>query len=228
MKPEPLENPKWNAANAAYAAGRYEEAKVDYVQLVDSRQYSPELFYNLGDAWFKLNDQGRAILNYKRALVLNPGFEEARANLRTALRIVANDDPKTIHDSVAAYADYFPVVASISFWIAIFCMVGALQKRFSYASLLGLASIVAGILFVCSLAICIWIGAGLKDPDRALVIESAADLKYGPAVTARPVESLQIGQPVQLISARGDWTFCKANTGNLGWILSRKVERVVP
>jgi len=226
--PHCLGNVKWGAANAAYTEGKYEEAKVDYVQLVNRREYSPELFYNLGDAWFKLNDQGRAILNYQRALVLNPDFEEAQTNLRTALKIVGNDDPKTIRDSLGTYADYFPVVASISFWIAVFCMVGALQKHLPFATLLGFVSIIAGVLFVCSLAIFIWIGAGSKDPNRALVIESAADLKYGPAVTARPVESLQIGQPVQLISARGDWTFCRANTGNLGWILSRKVERVVP
>jgi tetratricopeptide (TPR) repeat protein len=225
---ECLGNTKWNAANAAYADGKYEEAKVDYIQLVDSREYSSELFYNLGDAWFKLNDHGRAILNYDRALILNPTFEEAKANLQTALKIVGNDDPKTIRDSLGAYADYFPVVASVFFWTAIFCMVGALQKRFSYATFFGFVSIAAGILFVSSLAVSIWIGAGLKDSNRALVIESGTDLKYGPAVTARPVESLQIGQPVQLISVRGDWTFCRANTGNLGWILSRKVERVVP
>ena len=221
-------NTEWNAANVAYAEGKYEEAKVDYIQLVDGREYSSELFYNLGDAWFKLNDSGRAILNYERALILNPAFEEAKANLQTALKIVGNDDPKTIRDSLGTYADYFPVVASLSFWTAIFCLVGALQKRFSYATFFGFVLIGAGILFFSSLALCIWVGAGLKNPDRALVIESGADLKYGPAVTARPVEGLQIGQPIRLISARGDWTFCQANTGNLGWILSRKVERVVP
>jgi tetratricopeptide (TPR) repeat protein len=223
-----LGNTKWNAANAAYAEGKYEVAKVDYIQLVDSREYSPELFYNLGNAWFKLNDQGRAILNYQRALILNPAFDEAKANLQTALKIVGNDNPKTMGDSLGRYADYLPVVASVSFWIAIFCMVGALRKGFSYATVFAFVSITAAILFVSSLVVCIWIGAGLKDSNRALVIESGTDLKYGPAITARPVESLQIGQPVRLISARGDWTFCRANTGNLGWILSRKVERVVP
>jgi tetratricopeptide (TPR) repeat protein len=223
-----LGNTRWNTANAAYAEGKFEQAKVDYVQLVDSREYSAELFYNLGNAWFKLGDQGRAILNYQRALILKPSFEEARVNLQTALKIVGNDDPKTIGDSLGAYADYFPVVASASFWAAIFCLIGALRKRAPYAAFFGLVSIMAGILFASSLAVCFWIGAGLKDSNRALVIESATDLKYGPAITARPVESLQIGQPISLISERGDWTFCRANTGNLGWILSRKAERVVP
>ena len=223
-----LGNTTWNAANAAYAEGKFEQAKVDYVQLVNSRVYSAELFYNLGNTWFRLGDQGRAILNYQRALILRPSFEEARVNLQTALKIVGNDDPKTIGDSLGAYADYFPVVAAASFWTAIFCLIGALRKRASYAAFFGFVSIVAGILFASSLAVCLWIGSGLKDSNRALVIESATDLKYGPAITARPVESLQIGQPIRLISERGDWTFCRANTGNLGWILSRKAERVLP
>ena len=67
-----------------------------------------------------------------------------------------------------------------------------------------------------------------KDPNRALIIDSAADLKYGPAVSARSVESLQMGEQVQLISERGDWTFCRASTGNLGWIPTRKSERLIP
>ena len=219
---------RWNSANAAYEQGKYEQAKVDYIQMVDGREYSAELFYNLGNAWFKLNDQGRAIINYQRALVLNPGFDEAKANLQTALKIVGNEDPKTIRDSLGVYADFFPAVASGGFWVAIFCFFGWLRKSARYSLLCGSGTIVAGILAVSSVAISIWIGSGSKDSNRALVIESAADLKYGPAVTARAVESLQIGEPVQLISARGDWTFCRANTGNLGWILSRKIERVLP
>jgi len=219
---------RWDSANAAYEQGKYEEAKADYIQIVDGREYSAELFYNLGNAWFKLNDQGRAIINYQRALILNPNFDEAKANLQTALKIVGNEDPKTIRDSLGVYADFFPVIASGGFWIAIFCLCGWLQKGARYSALCGFGSIVAGILAVSCLAISIWIGPGSKDSNRALVIESAADLKFGPAITARAVESLQIGEPVQLISARGDWTFCRANTGNLGWILSRKIERVLP
>ena len=218
----------WNSANAAYQQGKYEQAKADYIQMVDGSEYSAELFYNLGNAWFKLNDQGRAIINYQRALILNPGFAEAKANLQTVLKIVGNEDPKTIRDFLGLYADFFPIAASAAFWITFFLLFGWMQKGASRAAFFAFGSIIAAIVAVSSLAVSIWIGWGPKDPNRALVIEPAADLKYGPALTARPVESLQIGEPVQLISARGDWTFCRANTGNLGWILSRKVERVLP
>jgi hypothetical protein len=42
------------------------------------------------------------------------------------------------------------------------------------------------------------------------------------------VESMQLGEELQLISDRGDWTFCRASSGNLGWILTRKTERLIP
>ena len=219
---------RWDQANTAYSQGKYEQAKVGYIQLVDGRDFSAELFYNLGNAWFKLEDQGRAILNYHRALILNPAFDEAKANLRAALKIVGNDDPKTLREELGSFSDHYVIVTSASLWLTLFGLVWLLQKRASFATPLGFATIFIAILFVSSSALAIWIGPGLKDPNRALVVEAATDLKYGPAITARPVESLQIGQPVELISVRGDWTFCRANTGNLGWILSRKVERIIP
>ena len=220
--------PAWEAANAAYEHGKYEEAKVDYIQLVGMREYSADLFYNLGNAWFKLGDQGRAILNYERALVLNPRLEEARSNLQTALKIVGNDDQAAFRERIGAYADYFPLIASITFWIAAFCLLPASRKRGSFTTFWRCVCIAAAFICIGSAGMSFWVGPGSKDPNRALVVESATDLKYGPAVTARPVESLQIGQQVELISERGDWTFCRASSDNLGWILTRKAERVIP
>jgi hypothetical protein len=218
----------WEAANEAYQKGKYEEAKVDYIQLAGTREYSADLFYNLGNAWFKLDDPGRAILNYERALILNPGLDEARSNLRAALKIVGNDDQPAFRGRIGAYADYFPLVASITFWIAVFCLFPASRKPGRSTTFWRIACIAVALICIASTVMIFWIGSGSKDPNRALVVESATDLKYGPAVTARPVESLQVGQEVQLISERGDWTFCRTNTDTLGWIPTRKVERVIP
>ncbi|MBV8377460.1 MAG: tetratricopeptide repeat protein [Verrucomicrobia bacterium] len=218
----------WEAANQAYQNGRYEEAKVNYLQLVRVGQYSADLFYNLGNVWFKLGDQGRAILNYERALLLEPGLDEAGSNLRTVLKIVGNDDQPTFRDRIGAYADYFPLAASIAFWTFAFSFFLASQVHERSNLFWRRLCIGAGFIFVSSAGASLWIGSGAKDANRALIIDSAADLKYGPAISARTVESLQIGQPVHLISERGDWTFCRASTGNLGWILTRKAERIIP
>ncbi|MEY2547835.1 MAG: hypothetical protein QOD64_417, partial [Verrucomicrobiota bacterium] len=55
-------------ANQAYAEGRYEEAANGYESLVSSGGRHPNLFYDLGNAKYRLGDFGQAILNYERAL----------------------------------------------------------------------------------------------------------------------------------------------------------------
>jgi tetratricopeptide (TPR) repeat protein len=218
----------WEAANEAYQHGKYEEAKVDYLQFVHAGRYSADLFYNLGNVCFKLGDQGRAILNYERALLLDPRLDEAASNLRTVLKIVGNDNQPTFRERIGTYADYFPIIASIAFWIFAFSLFPAIRRGGRYIVFWRQLCIVAGAIFLCSAAFSFWIGSGSKASNRALIVDSAADLKYGPAVSARLVESLQIGEHVQLISERGDWTFCRDGTGNLGWILTRITDRVIP
>ena len=152
--------PTWEAANTAYQHGKYEEAKADYLQLADTGRYSADLFYNLGNVWFKLGDPGRAILNYQRALLLNPGLVEAGSNLHTVLKIVGNDDQPTLRDQIGAYADYFPLIASIAFWIFAFSLFLAGRKHGPFITLCRRLSIAAGLIFLGAAALSIWIGSG--------------------------------------------------------------------
>ncbi|PYI91509.1 MAG: hypothetical protein DMF03_03375, partial [Verrucomicrobia bacterium] len=55
-------------ANSEYAAGNFKEAISDYNALVQSGEWSANLFYNLGNACYRIGDYGRAILNYERTL----------------------------------------------------------------------------------------------------------------------------------------------------------------
>jgi hypothetical protein len=224
----PADDDLWDKANHAYAAGRFEEAKVDYLQLVQHSAPTGNLFYNLGNSWFKLGDKGRAILNYKRALVLEPRFPEAAANLQVALRAAETEEHTTIVDLMRNYADVFPFVASVGFWFTLLCICFWWRgsKVLRSVGKVGLPCFL--ILFLLGLSFSFWIGQGGKDPDRAVVIEAPADLKFGPANSARTAETLSVGQEVRLISERGEWSLCRAISGTLGWLPTRNVERVLP
>src|SRR5438874_12596556 len=69
-------------ANQEYADRNFKEAIDGYDQLVRSGQWSANLFYDLGNAYFRAGDFGHAILNYERALALDRHHPEADANLR--------------------------------------------------------------------------------------------------------------------------------------------------
>ncbi|HSN50395.1 MAG TPA: tetratricopeptide repeat protein, partial [Bacteroidales bacterium] len=70
--------------NKAYTDGFYADAVVSYKKVIASGYESPELYYNLGNAYFKLNEFPNAILYYEKAMKLDPGNEDIDFNLRIA------------------------------------------------------------------------------------------------------------------------------------------------
>lgn len=81
-------------ANEAYGQEDYIKAIELYEQTLREQGVSSDLYYNLGNAYYKHNEFAKAILNYERALLLNPGNEDARFNLEMAnTHIVDKIDP---------------------------------------------------------------------------------------------------------------------------------------
>src|SRR4029077_15575700 len=74
----------FNKANAEYAAGHFKEAIELYDKVITSGHASANVFYDLGNAYFRARDLGRAILNYERALALDRHHPETRANIEIA------------------------------------------------------------------------------------------------------------------------------------------------
>jgi tetratricopeptide (TPR) repeat protein len=77
-------NPAFELANAAYAKGDYEKAAGLYEQLLSGNEVSAEVYYNLGNAYYKSGKLGLAILNYERARKIAPEDEDILANLKLA------------------------------------------------------------------------------------------------------------------------------------------------
>ena len=94
---------QFTKANQEYAAADFKAAIRDYEELVRAGQDSTNLFYNLGNAYFRDKDFGRAILNYERALALDSRHPEAQANLAGALAtflLSTHDERKGKTDAV--------------------------------------------------------------------------------------------------------------------------------
>ena len=71
-------------ANEEFTQGHFKEAIAGYEALVGAGHWNANLFYDLGNAYFRTRDFGRAILNYERALALDNHHPEATANLQIA------------------------------------------------------------------------------------------------------------------------------------------------
>jgi hypothetical protein len=71
----------WKNAASAYDQGNYQMAIDNYSKLLERGFVSPDLYYNLGNSYFKSHELGQAIWSYRRALALDPGFKQAKSNL---------------------------------------------------------------------------------------------------------------------------------------------------
>jgi tetratricopeptide (TPR) repeat protein len=218
----------WNQANQEFAAGKFDQARADYLQLVRSGNLSPELFYNLGNTDLRLDDKGRAVLNFKRALALAPGFQPAKRNLNLVLEAAGvESEEETLASWFAKYPNVWLLGGSIFFWLVTYG--GYLW--FSWPRFRPISKIVLAIAIPCAavcLVITLWVGDGVRSPDLAVIINQSADIRYGPANGSRVTVTLGLGEPVHLISERGAWTFCRTDSGLTGWLPSNNIERLVP
>ncbi len=79
-----LDSTEWKRALDFYEKGQFRQAAERWESLVEQEQWSPDLFFNLGNAYYRLDRWGMAILFYERALWLDPAHEGARKNLSLA------------------------------------------------------------------------------------------------------------------------------------------------
>jgi tetratricopeptide (TPR) repeat protein len=215
-------------ANSDYAAGHFRQAIDGYESLVRNRQWSASLFYDLGNAWFRAGEPGHAILNYERALALNPAQPETEANLR-----LVRDQARALEltRSWAAQhlafltVDRWTWVAAAAAWLALFVACGLwFSSRRS-----------ASWIFVLSLAFVIGAGAGfaiyeLKNgvENRALAIVTAKEVpaRLATADNANSVLVLPAGSEIEIFSTRGDWIYAALPNQLRGWVQANTVELV--
>jgi tetratricopeptide (TPR) repeat protein len=215
-------------ANQEYAQGHFKEAIDQYEAIVRSGQWSANLFYDLGNAYFRTGDLGRAILNYERALALERHHPEAAANLQ-----IARDEARALEMQPSwserylqfANINQYSVAAAIAFWTAIFCVVGLVFARRRSA-----AAIAFSIFSLLVVAVSIFAIHELDDGSkgRALAIVTGEDVqaRLATADTANSILALPPGSEVRILSTRGDWIYAALPNNLRGWILARNTEQV--
>jgi tetratricopeptide (TPR) repeat protein len=215
-------------ANAEYAAGHFKEAIDSYEQLARSGQWSANLFYDLGNAYFRVNDFGRAILNYERALALDPRHPEADANLR-----IARDEARAL-ELAAKPAERFlrfmtlnqyAVAAAAGFWIAAFALVALIFARRRSVGLVTM-SILSMSIFALAVAAINWIESGNKGRALAVVTDKEVEARVATADNANSVLALPPGSEIRILSKRGDWIYAALPNNLRGWIAAKSAEQV--
>ncbi len=221
-------------ANEAYAQEDYNKAIALYEQTLNEQGVSSDLYYNLGNAYYKHNEFAKAILNYERALLLNPGNEDARFNLDMAnTQIVDKIDPvgrfflSVWIDSMrsALSSNTWAIIGIVSFFLFLAGLYLYLFTKSVFTRKLGffggaillLASIVANSFS--------WgLNSKLKAHSEAIVFAPTIPVKSSPAESGTDLFVLHEGTKVSILSTLGDWTEVKISDGNRGWLPASSIE----
>ena len=208
--------------NALYAAGDFAGAAGAYETQVRRGEYTANLFYNLADAYYRQGDRGRAILNYQRALILDPAHAEAAANLA----FVRGVKPTTL-----AHADWIgttlPWLTAAAGWLAVAGLVIVVAGRRTRVA--GFMLLGVGVLAAAAGVAASWpLDDSAGNATRAVVITENAPALYAPADNSKVVTNLTAGGEVRILSDQGAWVYVRLGDGTLAWIASSKIERLVP
>lgn len=222
------ENPEFARANRDYSEGRYQEAVEGYQSLVQSGRWSANLFYDLGNAWFRAGDFGQAILNYERALALDPHHPETVANLQ-----LARDEARALElrrNWIDRYLDtgtttQYSIAAAAAFWFALFL---ATRLFFSRRRSAGRVVLMALSLVVCAAAVLALYAreTGPKGSDLAIVTGKKVEARLATADSASSVLALPPGSEIKILSERGDWIYAALPNDLRGWLPAKSAARV--
>ena len=208
-------------ANTEFTAGYFKAAITDYSGVVQSGEWSANLFYDLGNAYFRDSDFGRAILNYERALQLDRNHPEADANLR-----IARDQTHALELAPSPLEKYlnfagtklFTILAATLFWGTIILLI--LRRR-------KLLWMTVGLLLTAGCGWAVYkLENGTRGPGVAVVVADKTEARVATADSAKSVLALPPGSEVVILQERGDWSYAALPNDQRGWISTKAVEKV--
>ena len=221
-------------ANTQYAEGNYMEAAVLYEQVL-VEQPAPEVYYNLGNAYFKQGELAQAILAYERALRLKPSFKDAKHNLQFAQsRIIDNIEDtqsfflsnwlKAVRNAlrqrvwIIVSISLF-ILALLGFFIFAFSQTIGLRKTAFYISIVSL---------IISVVACVNAGSLYqRDTQRseAIITQGIVNAKSSPDRSCNDLFTVHEGTKVEITEVIGDWC-CVQVGNNIGWMPLAYLERI--
>lgn len=215
-------------ANQEFAQGDFKEAISGYEALIRSGQWSANVFYDLGNAYFRTGDFGRAILNYERALALERHHPEATANLQ-----IARDEARALEiqpDSLERYLQFasvnqYSIAAATAFWLAIFALFALIFKRRRSAKAIAV-SICCLLVLAAAVYAIFTLERGSNGQALAVVTGTDVQARLATADTSNSVLALPAGSEIKILSTRGDWIYAALPNNLRGWIPAKDAEQV--
>ncbi|MEZ5071696.1 MAG: tetratricopeptide repeat protein [Bacteroidales bacterium] len=224
------------AANEMYQEGSYEEALALYRGIQEAGLESADLYYNMGNAAFRSNNIGHAVLYYEKALKMDPRNENAKHNLEFVSRYRV--------DSFDAIPVFF-----LRTWLSSLVRLLA-ERTWSTVALAAFGLLLSGLLvylfsrrmpvkksgfFVAAFALLLLVVSfaaarnrfrQIETPEKGIILAPSVVVRSTPSETGTDLFILHEGTKVTLVEEVSDWHNIRVVDGREGWIHSRDLQSI--
>ncbi len=224
------------AAALSYASGDYEQAAACYEHLRAEFGQSYQLYYNLGNAYFKAGQYPQATLNYEKAKLLNPRDADLLFNLELCQsHVVDKIEPLGQVLFVRLYQDLlktcsanaWAVISLAAFGVFILCLAlyffgkTTVLKKLSFS--FGIISILITIFTLTNAA---QLYSAYIHPKEAIVFAPTVTVKSSPDQSGTELFVLHEGTKLKVNSRLGSWVEVEIADGSVGWMPATCIEMI--
>jgi len=224
----------WKRATSLYIQKQYDSAAYYYEQVAALHPHNAEVYYDLGNTYYRLNRIAPAVLNYERALRVDPGHQDAHDNLtitqaRISHQIAVVDDiffvawwrSMTEHTMAGTWATIALVcflVALVAFW----------ARRYTAGGGKLPVQLPGIMIFLCvsSLVFGFAAAANSVHSRKAVIFENDTPLMSGQQTKGKPAALLPEGTTVRIITDGGNWLEVSLPDNRTGWVQASMVTKV--
>lgn len=216
--------------NTLYEEGLYDPAIKEYSQLLAQGLESGNLYFNLGNSYFKKGELGKAILYYERAKRLIPRDGDLKSNYKFASSKIAynvSEESSWLHGALDRFnmftVNELTIILSCIFTsICVLLITGIFIhaiKRYAY--------IVLPVLIIIFMTLAVSLYNRVSALDReGVIISSHAEAKYEPVDNATTHFTLYEGMKVYVLELKKEWVKLRRPDGKIGWIRAQEMEKI--
>lgn len=224
-------------ADSAYAEADYATAIYVYEHLLATEGEAASVYYNLAGSYYKTGDIARSILNYERALLLDPSNGDIQFNLDLARSKAVDKNAIVTELFFVRWWRQFSSILSVDGWAmsAIICFIILISCLslfiFSKKSKTKKIIFIFAILSAMCTTVANIIAASQKEKmvirENAIVMDPSVTIRSTPSVNGTELFILHEGKKVKIKDdSMKDWKEIEIEDGNIGWLPASAIERI--
>ena len=218
----------FDQGNDFYNQGRYFEAIEKYNLILKNGSHSDELYYNLGNSYYKLNDIANSIFYYEKALILSPNDDKILNNLSFANNMLIDKIDSLPKNQISSFFNSLINLFNYSTWqyiylffeyvAVIFLVLYFISKKSKNKKRYFITALSLSLFFVFTLIAANISENNYLNDNPAIIFDKEVDLRSEPNLRSEEISTLHEGTKLNVIENVNDWSLIELKNGNKGWL----------